>query len=234
MNAPNRCLQLLFGEKFFVVRATGNEGLHEAITVRRQGLCAKVVPRLAQGVQQMHERRRTVEPHGIADARRLRRIAAKQDRHALGSVGCMPQACQAHGHAGHELDAVGHWQIFGDYATDGAVLNHHLFEGDGHADDASIELRDRHAHGRVERREAGVTLGPLRMVAGAGDGLNDRQVHGFEKFDGPALSHRHALDRQGAHAIAERADQTIDARLSLLIQEQVPKGCRGPSVPRRL
>src|SRR4029453_13000621 len=32
VNAPNRCLQLLFGKKFFVVRATGNEGLHEAIT----------------------------------------------------------------------------------------------------------------------------------------------------------------------------------------------------------
>src|SRR4029453_9980847 len=42
VNAPNRCLQLLFGKKFFVVRATGNEGLNEAITFRRQGLCAQV------------------------------------------------------------------------------------------------------------------------------------------------------------------------------------------------
>src|SRR5438477_133044 len=73
---------------------------------------------------------------------------------------------------------------------------------------------------------SGGTLGPLRMAAGAGDGLNDRQVHGFEKFDGPALSDRHALHGQGAHAVAERADQAVDAWLSLRIQDQLSKGCR--------
>ena len=147
-------------------------------------------------MQQVHERCRAVEPHGIADARRLGRIATKHDRHTLGSVGCMPQACQAHGHAGHELHAVGHRQIFGDHSTDGAVLNHHLFEGDRHTNDASVELWNRYRHGRVERRQASGALRPLGVAAGAGNSLDDRQVHGFQKCDGPTLGDRHALDGQ--------------------------------------
>ena len=145
---PNRLLQLLFSEKLFVVRAACNQVMDEVIAVGRQRR-TQVIPRRAQGVQQVHQRSQTIQPDGVANTRRLGRITAQQNGHALLRRRNVLQARQAYSKTGHRLHSVGGRDILRHHATDRGVLSHHFLEGKRHADNAPVKLGERHAHGRV-------------------------------------------------------------------------------------
>ena len=102
-----------------------------------------------------------------------------------------------------------------------------LLEGERRADDAAVELGDRHAHRHVERRQAGLVVGPVvadRLHAGA---WIDRHAQVGELRDLPVVALVVGRAPGAAHG-QHGGDQHVDAVVAQQLERLDPTVGVGP------
>ncbi len=167
------------------------EGLDQ---LRHQGVAASrnavdPVPGAGQRPQQGDDGRRGVERHGVADPAAGGRIGGQHDGHPPLGGRDRPQPAQADRQPGDAGHPVGHGPIGVHRRTQGVAVVDLLVERERHPHDATVELRQRHAHGDVQGKESSRGGLPLLPGGGGGDGLQHRDVQGAQgrRIPAPAV-----------------------------------------------
>ncbi len=192
--------ELIGAEVGLVVGAAVDQGVDQRVA--RLGQAVDAVALCLHGTQQGQQRSGRVQPDRVADLRSLAAGIGEEEGDALGRHRCAAQGHLPRHDAGHAPDPVGQRRIGGLVVF---VLERHR-----HADDAAVELRQRHVHGRVERVEAALRRRPLGLRHAAGDGLDDRHVEPLERRHRPAGGGR-PIGVDITHGERRGVDERVDA-----------------------
>ncbi|SLD08200.1 Uncharacterised protein [Mycobacteroides abscessus subsp. massiliense] len=155
---------------------------------RNVTVSAHIIARIAHGGQQRHRARWGVQSHRIPDPCMLGGIRGEDhgDPALTGryrSKFCVPQGNTRHPRATLRVGNIGDEPV--------AV---YLLEGERHGDDASVEFRDRHLSGDIQRAHAVVVGVPILTGAGQTQSLQDRDIKSRKMSHAPFI-----IGSPGAH-----------------------------------
>ena len=163
--------KLGLGQEGLVVGAALQQGVDERVAVI--GSAFHAVAGRPHGREEAHQRGGRVQPHGVAHLLRLVGGVGEHEGHPLLGVGLVAQAGQAQGKANHAGHTPGVGRVAHHFQP---VLGRALLEGDGHGDEATVELRQGHVHGRVQRIEPPGRHLPLPASRAGRYGLEDGNI----------------------------------------------------------
>ena len=148
---------------------------------RHQGIAVggDVLQRIAlllQGLQDVDDRGRRVQPHAIAQAAFLRGVVGQDQRQALVGIGPVAQAAPAPGQLHHEGQALRMGLVLHHVGLGQRAAVRQPLEADGTRDDAAIHLGHGHVHGDVARLQAVGVVQPALLVAAGHDDLQHRDI----------------------------------------------------------
>ena len=103
-----------------------------------------------EGTQQLDDRRRGVESHGVAETTALGGIGGEDEADPALAHRRAAQGSQPGGQAGDPIDAVGDGAVGGDGRAEVVAVVNGLLEREGRTDDPAIELGDGDGHRHVE------------------------------------------------------------------------------------
>ena len=161
-----------------VVGHIGQQAGHQGIAVGGQRLGgATGVPALRlQGVQDVHGRRRGVQPHAVGHPGIVAGVVGQDEGHPLVGNGRVAQVAPAARQLGHEGDAVRLRLVAQHLGLCALTAPRQAFEADGAGDDAPVHLGQHHLHGQVAGVQAMRVGLPLSPVTPGGDELQHRGI----------------------------------------------------------
>ena len=136
----------------------------------------------------------------------LGRVGRQHDRHPAASGRDVPQPPERDRRPGHPRGALG----VGDVARQAVRAG--LLERERHADQPSVELRDRHLGRRVQRAQPGIGVGPLGSGRGQAQRLDHRDIQGGDRPDVPGLVVAACLGLRGHRAARREHGHDQDVR----------------------
>ena len=173
-NAPLGISHLFRRQEVCVVSAAVYQPPHQLVAVLRYVLDR--VARIAHRVQQVDCGRRSVQPYGIAQPRRLCRIVAQHNRNLALRRRSMRHTCIPRRQSCHCFRLLDIRHIPSKFAARSAVLRHSLLKRYWHRDDAPVQFRQRHIHSDVQRTQPDVPLFPHRLWLGRNDCLQNWHI----------------------------------------------------------
>ena len=222
----------------FVGQPVGQAG-HERIAVGRW--IGDVIARLGHGPEKTDDRRRRVEPDGIAESTPLGREGAQDHGDPTLGRGAAPEPGIAQSQPGQPRHPVGHRPVGAHRDPQLVTVVDHLVEGGHRTDDPPVELGDGDAGRGVVGAEAGVGGLPVGPGGPGGRALNDRDAQVGQGAGVPGLAVESpgvpgdpgtGADPPGGQ---DRGDQDVDAvaahdldhrRRRLVAQRVAPDGER--------
>ena len=214
--------------------AARDQRVHQLVAVGERPLHRHAVG--VQRVEQRQRARRRVQAHRHAHLRVPRGEARQQHRHPPALGRHVAQARAAHRQARHPRATLDVRHVARHRRAHRRALRVALLERDHAAQDAAVELRDRHLRRRVQRRQPRVGLQPRRTRRRRAHRLDHRHVECRQRTRVPflpLLSHALAVPRRRVRRPrAARREHRHHQRVHVAV-EQRQRGHRAARPIRR-